>query len=442
MEDRKLPQAVESEELILGSIMSRNAYQQISDIISPESFYNKTNKKIFLAIEKIINEGNKPDMISVSQELPSEMAYSVAVVGTKYTFDVRQHAFIVKEKEMLRKLIVMGQNMIASSYANEDVDVILGSINNEISILFQNASTEIITLIDALQLMRENMNKNATEKKELTGLPTGFSKIDEKGGLQKGDLVIVAGESSQGKTSFALTVTNNIAKYGHKVAFYSLEMQAIQLASRITAIESGISSSHILYSKLTYDEFSHIDKSLSAIMNSSIYIDEKSTLSIDTILSSIRSLKAKYNIEMAVVDYLQIIPQNERGKSDEQVLASIARKLKNIAKELNICVIAISQLNRDQVNPEPNIARLRGSGQINEASDVTILVYRPEYYSKCYKDEFQNIDPKGTALINIGKGRNIGTFKFICGFHAPTTKFYELENLPQTSFETTENNPF
>lgn len=438
VQDSKLPQSIEAEEIVLGSIMSRNAYSEVYDIISTDVFYSPTNREIFNAIKSIIDKGNTPDRIMVASEVPQELIPSVAMISMQSSLDVRQHALLIKEKYMLRRIIEMGHKLISGAYAELDVEEIISESTDELNSLFDNTNTDIVTMHDALSQMRDLMNKNASDKKVLTGLPTGFSKIDEKGGLQKGDLVVIAAESSQGKTSLALSMVNVMAKNKHKIAFYSLEMMAVQLASRLTSMESGISSSKILYSKLDDNQFVQIDKSLSKIANNSIYIDEKSTLSIDTILSSIRSMKSKFDIECAVVDYLQIIPQNERGKSDEQMLASIARRLKNIAKELNMCVIAISQLSRELNAGEPTLARLRGSGQINEAADVTMLIYRPEVIGKTYTNEFANVDVKDTAMINVAKGRNIGIFKFIAGFHAPTTHFYELDDVPAYKNETFE----
>jgi replicative DNA helicase len=430
VQDSKMPHCIEAEEIVLGSIMSRNAYHEVYDVIDIDVFYSPTNREIFSAIKSIIDKGDSPDRITVSSKVPSELMASVFTISMQSSFDVRQHALLVKEKYMLRRVIEMANKMLVGAYAENDIDVLISETNDEITSLFDNTNADIVTMKDALSQMRSVMNKNASDVSMLTGLPTGFSRIDEKGGLQKGDLVVIAAESSQGKTSLALSMVNFMAKNKHKIAFYSLEMMAVQLASRLTAMESGISSSNILYSKLNENQFVHIDKSLSKIANNSIYIDEKSTLSIDTILSSIRSMKSKYDIECVVVDYIQIIPQNEKGKSEEQILASIARRLKNIAKELNICVIAISQLNRELNAGEPTLARLRGSGQINEAADVTMLIYRPEVVGKTYTNEFASVDVKDTALINIAKGRNIGIFKFISGFHAPTTHFYELDDIP------------
>ena len=164
---------------------------------------------------------------------------------------------------------------------------------------------------------------------------------------------------------------------------------------------------------------------------------------IETILSSIRSMVIKYHIEGVVIDYLQILTINKKSSNVEEAIAEAARRLKNIAKELNIWILALSQLSRDNSNPIPSVNRLRGSGQINEAADITILLYRPEVYNKRYSEPFQSTNPNGTALIDIAKGRNIGVFKFIAGFNAATTHFYELNERPILPLtESKDDNPF
>ena len=440
--ESKLPQAIESEELVLGSIMSRNAYQEVADIVDVECFYSNINKEIYVAVKKILDDGNTPDFIMVAQAVPHELMASVLTISQKYTFDVRQHALLIKEKDMLRKMINVARKIELSALANDDVLDIMNQANDDLSSIFDNAQTEVITMPNALELMRDNINKNTSNENKLTGFSTGFSEFDKRsGGVQKGDLVVIAAESSQGKTSLALSISKHMLEFDTKIAFYSLEMSAIQIASRLTSISTGIPSNKILYSKLTYDDFHRIDSSLASLSNHKMFIDERSTASLDSILASTRSMKAKFDIDGIVVDYLQIIPQNEKGKTDEQMLAVIARKLKNIAKELNIFVIAISQLSRDNQNPKPSLSRLRGSGQIVEASDIVMLIYRPSYYNKRYDDEFSVYEPEGTAMIDVAKGRNIGVFKFMLNFDSSRTYFYQGD-IPHIGITQNQNDPF
>ena len=191
------------------------------------------------------------------------------------------------------------------------------------------------------------------------------------------------------------------------------------------SIESGIPSNEISYSQLREDQYQKIDSTITNILNMDIYFDEKSNATIESIINSIRSLHSKYEIQGVLVDYAQLISVKSERLTEEAKLATIARQLKNIAKELGIWVVLLSQLNRDKDNPVPSLNRLRGSGQMNEAADVTMLIYRPEYYGKRYPEPFEMEDTNGTAMIDVAKGRNIGVFKFILGFEAKTTRFYD-----------------
>ena len=219
-------------------------------------------------------------------------------------------------------------------------------------------------------------------------------------------------------------------------------MTALQLTARLLSMQSGVSSDTILYGRPDEIELVSIDKAVGLLADKALLFDERSTPNIDTIINTIRIMKKRFNIRGAVVDYLQILSVNSRMYNKEQQMGEAARRLKNLAKELDIWVMALSQLNRDKDNPEPNINRMRDSGQIAEAADVVILVYRPEKYGKRYGGDFSNVDPKDTALINVAKGRNIGTFKFICGFNESCTKFYPLDEEPTIATPIEEDAPF
>ncbi|MFR3216190.1 MAG: replicative DNA helicase [Dysgonomonas mossii] len=252
-----------------------------------------------------------------------------------------------------------------SSYAGQFLENIYSFSENNIS-----------SIKDAVKSVYKIVEDNKSSKTVLTGSPTGFQKIDKKtGGLQKSDLIIIAAETSQGKTSLALSILNNTVKHGTKVSVYSLEMKKEQLAARLMSMESGISSSQILYSPLDDWQFERLDKSINGLYNSSILFDDRSTSNIDTIINSIRAMVSKYQIDGVVIDYLQILSVNMKGSNKEQQMADVARRLKNLAKELDIWIIALSQLNRDSQNPAPSLNRLRDSGQIAEAADVVIFVY-------------------------------------------------------------------
>jgi replicative DNA helicase len=280
---------------------------------------------------------------------------------------------------------------------------------------------------EAINLMIKNVELNSQDKKISSGSLTGFSDFDKRsGGIQKSDLIIIAAESSQGKTSLALSIANNISISGDAIAIYSMEMRAIQLAARFTSFESKIPANEILYGKFDLMQFQVLDSSISRLITSKIYIDEKSTSNLDSIVSSIRGMVKNYGIKGAVVDYIQLVHVSDRGMNKEQQTALIARTFKNLAKDLDIWIIALSQLSRDNTNPVPSIKRLRDSGQIEEAADIVWLIYRPEQVGRNqFPEPYETHATEGMALNYIAKGRNIGTFNFMSRFDKKTTHFFE-----------------
>lgn len=445
MDNKVLPHDIEAEKLVLGTIMSdRNALNEVRDILTPDCFYDKYNREIYLAITQIDSRGESPDMIMVVNEMKKTNVnvdpFIISQIGSCYTSDVYQHAAILHDKEKRRRFISIGMLMQNRAYSeSEDIVDILSEVEDGLKGMFQTSKDSIYTIKDAIKEVSKQMSLNASDSKQLTGTPTGFSKIDNRsGGLQKSDLIIIAADTSSGKTSLAIALTLSAAKYGDGVAFYSMEMKKEQIAARMISIESGIPSNEIMYSRLLPEQFNRIDKGIGKIYDKPIFFDDRSNSNIDTILASIRTMKLKYGVSGAVVDYLQILSVNMKGSNTEQQMGEVARRLKNLAKELDIWIIALSQLNRDSLNPVPSLARLRASGQIAEAADVVMLIYRPELYNKFYPEPFQNTNVNGTAMIDIAKGRNIGLAKFIVRFDAKTTHFTEYDgswDMPQEQID-------
>jgi replicative DNA helicase len=300
-----------------------------------------------------------------------------------------------------------------------DIDDLVNQMQSDTLDLLDFNASKVLTFESSVKSVIEQAKRNQKEN-QLIGIPTGLTKLDRHtGGFQKGDLIIIAGETSQGKTAMAVSILRNCIKNGYKAAAYSLEMTSDQLTARIISQETGIPSKKILMGKLNSFDMTCLENFPQNGLTGLFY-DEQSTNTIDNICSSIRRLKLKYDISLAIVDFIQIVSGNER-KNEEAKLADITRKLKNVAKEQGITVIALSQLNRDKQRPFPSIARLRGSGQIEEAADIVILLYRPEVYGLKYEDPFIDQPTEGTAQIIIGKGRNVGTGTFLVRFNALTT---------------------
>lgn len=438
MEDRAPLNDKACEDVLVGSILAdNNAFNSVRDILSDDCFFDNFNKAVYRAIIAVTEQGNVADIISVKAELESKRVQfdlmALMSLTDHYTINIRQYAIRLKDLATRRRLTQIAQRLLINSYTEENpIEQVTQQTTDDIAALFSSDVSEVMVLRDGIKKVNTIINQNLQDTHQLTGSPTGFEELDKKmGGLQCSDLTIIAAESSIGKTSLSLSIALNAAKYGEKIAVYSMEMKAEQLTARIMAMESGVSSSNILYARLDGGQLQQIEKGVGKIENLNIFFDDRSTSSIDTILSSIRYMVMKYKVKGAIIDYLQILNVNMKNVNKEQAMGDVARRLKNIAKELDIWVIALSQLSRDKENPIPTLARLRDSGQIAEAADNVILIYRPEFYGKLsYPSDFASASVQGTALIHLAKGRNVGTTKFICGFSAPTTLFYNLQNVP------------
>ena len=432
-----------AEQYVLGSMLiDPTAYALVSQYLDEECFYDPICKEIWKAIDAIGKQGAPIDFISVASELGKKKVNASAVdlmnisANIASSAHVEFHAIRLQDLGRRRKLWVVGQQLsrvglseeVQTADAHQEVIESIGDV-------FEKADG-VFTLADAMKSLNDIMVKNATVGGVTTGTKTGMDKFDEKGGLQKSDLIIVAGETSQGKTSLALCMTRHAIENAAKVAFYSMEMTKEQLTARLLSAKTNIPANNILYSgNLAPSELRLIDEARGKLPGGNLFFDDKSTSNIDSILLSIRMLKMQKDIDGAVVDYLQILNVNSKSTSfsREQAMGDAARRFKNLAKELNIWIIALSQLSRDSTCPEPNLNRLRDSGQIGEAADVVILVYRAEYYNRAYPAPFDNKDDyptDGTAMIDVAKGRNIGTFKFFMGFNKNTTNFFKT-NLAQ-----------
>lgn len=427
-----------AEQYVIGSLLvDPTAYTLVSQYLDEDCFYDPMCRDIWKAIDNMGKQGMPIDVISVSAELSKQksnvtaldlMNISAQIASSAH---VEYHAIRLQDLGRRRKLWVVGQQLSKVGLSEE---ILTADAHQEaiesIGGVFEKADG-VFTLDDAMNSLNEIMVKNATVGGVTTGTKTGMERFDEKGGLQKSDLIIVAGETSQGKTSLALCMTRHAIENGAKVAFYSMEMTKEQLTARLLSAKTNIPANNILYSgSLAPSEIRMIDDARGKLPGENLFFDDKSTSNIDSILLSIRMLKMQKDIDGAVVDYLQILNVNSRSTSfsREQAMGDAARRFKNLAKELNIWIIALSQLSRDSNCPEPNLNRLRDSGQIGEAADVVILVYRAEYYNRAYPAPFDNKDDyptDGTAMIDVAKGRNIGTFKFFMGFNKNTTNFFK-----------------
>ena len=429
-----MPQSPEAEKVVLGTLLSEsNTLNDVREMLPVDAFYVTKHRDIYQAILNVADRGEHADIITVYNECQKQKydatAFDLAQLSSNYTPFINEPVAIINEKYKRRKFFEIGAYLQANAHTElNDINDVLADVKDKLDGIFVTNQDNVYTMKDAVEAVYENIKKNFKGLGELTGFATGFKKLDKRsGGLQTSDLIIVAADTSMGKTSLAIKIAMNC---GCPIAFYSMEMKKEQIAARMISIASGVPSNEILFSKLDSGQILQIDKGVSQVERYEVYFDDRSTSNIETILSSIRMMKIKYGIKGVIVDYLQILNVNMKGTNKEQQMGDVARRLKNIAKELDIWVIALSQLSRDNMNPQPSLGRLRDSGQIAEAADMVILIYRPEVYGKTYPDDFGTYDTKGTAMIDVAKGRNVGLMKFIVGFKKENTNFYDLDEVP------------
>ncbi len=422
------PQAVDIEEAVVASMMlERDCF--VNHPVKKEWFYSDGHQKIIECIEEMTNNSIPVDLAQVTKKL-KDKGYLADIGGPVYVTKllrrvssaahIEHHIRIIQQEYARRELIRLSAELSKKSFDETlDIDDVFSFAQGELSnIMSFDSEDSSCSYEDATMELIEDLNSTVE-----TGIKTGLSKYDNfTGGLHQSDLVIIAGETSQGKTSLAISILRHIAvKENVPMAVFSTEMTKKQLVSRMTAQQTGISAKEILYNKINKEHKDYLIQELLDAKNRPIYFDDQSNNDIDKICTSIRKLKIKHDIQIVLVDFIQ----DMKGADTESGVAEIARKLKNIAKELNIVAIGVSQLSRDRNNPRPNMSRLRGSGQLEEKADIIMLIWRPEYYQKNYSEPFENYPTENTAQVIIGKGRNVGIGSFILNFNKPTTNFFD-----------------
>lgn len=443
---KSIPQAIEIEQAILGALLfEQDAIVDIADLLSPDTFYRPQHQDIYKAIEQLFKQGHPIDLISVTEalrqagklEMVGGSAY-LAELTTKINSaaNIEYYARILSEYALRRDLIRVAEEIQQkASVSHVDVFELLDQAEHAIfHVSEKNIRRNYLSIQDILQKALKDITQKKDTADGLTGVPTGFTDLDRlTAGWQKSDLIIIAARPGMGKTAFILSALRNAATdFGLPVAIFSLEMSSEQLVTRLIAAEAGISSTQIKQGKLSKEEWARIHECISRLEKSKIFIDDTPALSILELRAKARRLKAQHDIQLIAVDYLQLMSggeQNSKGNR-EQEIAYISRSLKNIAKELNIPIIALSQLSRAVEqrggDKRPQLSDLRESGSIEQDADLVLFIYRPEYY-KITEDENGN-PTKGIGEVIIAKHRNgaIGSVKlrYLDNF----TKFANLDN--------------
>jgi len=433
------PQAIDVEEVVLGALMlEQDAI--IANPVKVEWFYKEVHQKIVYAILELNNKHKPIDIIQVTQflkdhgqleEIGGAVYISQLTRNVASAAHIEFHIRIIYQKFLQREIIRITSEAQNKAFDETiDVDDLIDYLQSQLLSLSNIEQSTIKKIQEGVDEVIKQVHANR-ESKGVIGIPTGFSLLDKHtGGWQGGDLVVLAGENSQGKTSLALDFVNAAGSAEIPCAIYSMEMNLRQLSARFLSKQSGVSSKRILFNKLYDDELTQLTSGVAVMSGMPIYVDEKSINTSPSICASIRMLVLRYGIKMVVIDYLQMIKlPNKSNRNDSAIIGEICTELKTLAKELNITIFLLSQLRREGSNPMPTVERLRGSGEIEERADIIILIYRPEYYNKPMMPEpYQNLDSEGLAFIKVGKGRNIGVGGFLLQFKKETTTFSNFDN--------------
>lgn len=431
----------EVERRVLSTVISNSFdHERTIHLLSEDCFTNHIEQAIFRAAKRTSELHESFNIATFNQEVAKEECLTTMtpyeLMAESYPLTECNEAILyLKELSFRRKVSAYATHLASVCYnLSMPIDTALESFNASIDANLSDPAN-VSTLEEQREAILDRMIRNADRLEAEPSTPTGFSELDTRGGLQPSDLVIIAAETSIGKTSFATRLAVSAIKSKQAVAIYSMEMTAEQISARIMAMESGINARSIMTEPMPMEDIMAAYDSIKVDESKLLFYDDSSTSSLDSIISSIRRLKKRNNIVGAFVDYLQILNTNQRSVNKEQAMGEAARRLKNLAKELEIWIVAISQLSRDRSNPLPTLSRLRDSGQIEEAADTVILIHRPRDGAS-YPQEFSHISTKNTALIKVAKGRNIGVFDFIARFNPHTTnfsQFYEIQELDRIS---------
>ncbi|HNY44023.1 MAG: replicative DNA helicase [Bacteroidota bacterium] len=446
------PQATDIEKAVLGALLIQSdAVFNILDILKPESFYDPAHQEIFQSIRDLGTNHKPVDIITVAHELKSRDKLDI-IGGEYYLADLTDkvatashleyHARLVHQKYIQRELIKASAEIQKRSYdESQDVEELINFAESEIfNISEGNIKSETVKLDTILGKALEAIDEAAKNKNKLLGLPSGFSDIDRiTSGWQPSDLIIIAARPSMGKTAFVLSMARNMGVDHNKpIAIFSLEMSSKQLVNRLIAAESEISSTKLRTGDLQDHEWTQLNQKVKNLENVPIFIDDTPAISIFELRAKCRRLVRTHNIQGIIIDYLQLMTTGVDMKGNrEQEVATISRSLKAIAKELNIPIIALSQLNRSvesrSGDKRPQLSDLRESGAIEQDADMVLFIHRPEYYGFMTNNDGESL--KGLAEIIIAKHRNGATDTVKLKFKKDFAKFsdYDRFDMSDTS---------
>ncbi len=438
---RIMPNSQEAEEAVIGSmLLDQEAVVLAAEKLNENDFYNARYRILFSAIVDLFHEGRPADLVTLVDKLheknASEDICSVEFLGNivsavPTSANIRYYADIVEQKSQLRSLIRTTEEIANRCYQDSSniAELMEDTERNIFELVQGRASSENFTPIKEIALETlESIQSAAQNSGTVTGISTGFRDLDYRtAGLQPSDLILIAARPSMGKTAFALNIAEYVAMINHvPTAIFSLEMSKVQLAKRLVSMNSRVDSQHIRTGTLEDDEWAKITESSIILGESSLFIDDTGSISINELRSKCRKLKMENGLGLVIIDYLQLMSGNNGNKniSRQQEISDISRSLKSLARELNCPVIALSQLSRkveEREDKRPILSDLRESGAIEQDADVVMFLYRDEYYTKDASTQ------KGVTEVIIGKQRNGPTCTVKLKWLAQFTKFANLE---------------
>lgn len=430
----KIPHSLEAEQAILGGIfVEPDLFEEVLEIVSPEDFYKNMYSVIFRSMLEVYRESNEIDMVLIKNKLLQVHQFTEEQINEELSnilensfsaVNLKEYARLVKEKAILRRLGEAGRKITEIAYRDDrDAEDILDEAESIVlKVDQQKKGKEIISLREAAKIEFDRLERIEANQGETVGVTTGFSDLDkDTGGWNPSDLVIVAARPAMGKTAFALNLVLNAAKKGNKsILVFSLEMSTQQLYQRFMSIEAGVALSKIRNGHLDSKDWGRLGAATDIIGNYDITIADIPNVNVLEIRALARKIKSRQDLDMIVIDYLQLIRGSSvRSESRQQEISEISRSLKSLARELDIPIIALSQLSRSpesRPDKRPMLSDLRESGAIEQDADVVILLYRDDYYN-------QESPDAGITEIIIGKQRNGPTSTVKLRFFHELTKF-------------------
>jgi len=433
----------EMEVMLLGRIMSYpKEYYDNHSLITEAIFKDSLNRKIYNQVATRLDAGEKVDLLILSQSVKDPLAQYRLVECYSKDFSLYNTTHLIlylsqeEKKIRFKKLLEVSNNMMNKG---DDLFGILTHVEKELQLISEVRGNDIPDIKKQLKILHDDIQRRMSSD-DMVGIPTGFQSIDKfTGGWQETDFIVIGGASSMGKTSLGLAFCYNCAKAGIPSAVFSYEMGDTQLLQRLVSLESSVNNRYIMKGTLEDEELARVDTAIGKLEKTQLFVDECKDSSLRYLLNKIRQYVITKDVKFVLVDYLQLVKGS--GHSREQEVALVARELKNIAKELNITIVALSQLSRGVDRREgsrPTLSDLRESGEIEQASDIVMLVYRPEYYGIMQDDSGNNTE--GLVDLIFAKGRNIGTGTLPLKFKKEYTRFSDPEDFDSKFTSSSEPN--